>query len=241
MTEDVKDADQEPSSTQSEPSGMQAPPLAVAPFNATEAREHQQAWADHLGVPVQFEDSIGMEMVLIPPGEFVMGSSEEEIAKLSKLWEEAGHVSGYFKTRAVCQGPQHNVRVTRPFYLAAYEVTVGQFKKFAEATGYETQAETDGAGGFVREQQSPEFTWRTPGFAQTDEYPVCQVSWNDAMSFCQWLSDKKEGIPVADRSTMGVRMSSGKHDTLVFRGRTIGVWTIRSWRRQTGESWPEVA
>jgi hypothetical protein len=63
------------------PAGSPAP--AVAPFDAAQAKQHQEAWAEHLGVPVEFENSIGMKFVLIPPGEFDMGSTEEEVAKHS--------------------------------------------------------------------------------------------------------------------------------------------------------------
>jgi len=51
-----------------------APPPAVAPFDAKKAKEHQAAWAKHLGVPAEMTNSIGMKLVLIPPGEFTMGS-----------------------------------------------------------------------------------------------------------------------------------------------------------------------
>ena len=57
-----------------------APPPAIAPFDAKKAKEHQEAWAKHLGVPVEQTNSIGMKFVLIPPGEFDMGSTDEEIA-----------------------------------------------------------------------------------------------------------------------------------------------------------------
>ena len=65
-------------STPSRPSGE--PPLAVAPFDAKKAKEHQENWAKHLGVPVEMTNSIGMELALIPAGEFWMGSTPEEIA-----------------------------------------------------------------------------------------------------------------------------------------------------------------
>lgn len=65
-----------------------APPPAIAPFGPEQARQHQQAWANHLDVPFEMTNSIGVTMVLIPPGEFMMGSSEEEIA--SWLAEDKG-------------------------------------------------------------------------------------------------------------------------------------------------------
>jgi len=153
------------------------PPLAIAPFDAAQAKKHQQAWAKHLGVPVEMTNSIGMKLVLIPPGEFMMGSSAEE------------------RDRPRMERPQHRVRITRPFRLGRHEVTVGQFRQFVNQTGYKTEAEKDGKGGLAlingKGVQDPRFVWTNPGFPQTDDHPVVHVSWNDAMAFCQWLSDKE--------------------------------------------------
>ena len=176
-----------------------APAAAMAPFDAATAKKHQEAWAEYLDVPVETTNSIGMKLVLIPPGEFVMGSPEEEIAALlekfkDEWWQE--HASG--------EGPQHRVRITRAFYVGRHEVTVGQFRAFVEATGYKTEAESDGKGGTAYDEakntweQRPEITWQNPGFAQTDDHPVVQVSWNDCVAFCRWLSGeeaKTYGLP----------------------------------------------
>ncbi len=55
-----------------------APPPAVAPFDAATAKRHQQAWAEYLGVPVEREidlpENEKLTLILIPPGEFLMGS-----------------------------------------------------------------------------------------------------------------------------------------------------------------------
>ena len=50
------------------------PAPAIAPFDAEQAKRHQEAWAKHLGLPVELTNSIGMKLVLIPPGEFMMGA-----------------------------------------------------------------------------------------------------------------------------------------------------------------------
>ena len=65
--------------------GSPAPPPAIAPFDAAQAKQHQEAWAKYLDVPVEFTNSIGMKFVLIPPGEFDMGSTEQEIEEFLKL------------------------------------------------------------------------------------------------------------------------------------------------------------
>ena len=94
--------------------------------------------------------------------------------------------------------PQHKVEITRPFYMGVSPVTRGQFAAFVDTEHYKTEAEVDGQGGFGfnaaagKWEVNPEYTWRHPGFDQTDEHPVVTVSWNDAVSFCTWLS-KKEG------------------------------------------------
>ena len=179
-----------PGKTASMPPNSTTPPLAIAPFTPEEAKQHQKAWADHLGVPVEFSNGIGMKMVLIPPGEFMMGSTEEEIEEVFKevekgrrLVEEAlkGRLHDKLAEIIRSEGPQHKVRITEPIYLAAHEVTVGQFKAFVESAGYKTDAETGGKGG----------SWKNPVYEQTNQHPVVNVSWNDAVAFCEWLKEKE--------------------------------------------------
>jgi formylglycine-generating enzyme required for sulfatase activity len=120
-----------------------------------------------------------MILVLVSEGEFLMGSPDTDLG--AKAIEK----------------PRHRVRITRPFYLGVHEVTVGQFRAFVEATGYRTEAESSGEGGSVydrvhkRFEQIPDHNWRNPGLplAQGDDEPVVQVSWNDGMAFCRWLSE----------------------------------------------------
>ncbi len=130
--------------------------------------------------PGVITDSIGMKLVLIPAGEFQMGSPLDD------------------SDAEEFEMPQHYVRITHPFYLGAYEVTRGQFRSFVDETGYRTGAERDGKGSNGWNEQMSEFqllpryTWRDVGFNQTDDHPVVNVSWNDAVAFASWLS-KKEG------------------------------------------------
>ena len=120
-----------------------------------------------------------MKLALIPTGEFWMGSPDNDTY--------AGHG----------EKPQHRVRITRPFYLGATEVTVGQFRRVMENADYRTDGERE--GGLVWNDSSNQWspdrrrTWRSPGFEQTDDHPVVQVSWVDAVVFCNKLS-KLEGL-----------------------------------------------
>ncbi len=142
---------------------------------------------------------VKMEMVLIPAGEFQMGSGESAEATaafFNKTYGENVLTADPFKD----EHPQHRVRITRPFYLGTYHVTRGQFRQFVKDSGYKTDAEKGvrfkGAFGWDPDKKefdlNEKYSWRNVGFEQTDEHPVVNVSWNDAVAFCKWLS-KKEG------------------------------------------------
>ncbi len=130
--------------------------------------------------PLVITNSIGANLRLIPAGEFLMGSPDTD------------------KDAEDDEKPPHRVRITRPFYLGMTEVTRGQFRRFVDDAGYKTEAESDAKGGSGwneeanKFEQDPKYTWQNPGFEQTDEHPVVNVTWNDAVAFCQWLS-RKEG------------------------------------------------
>jgi len=180
--------------------------LKVAP-NESAAFVTKPDVMEESGSQVEITNSIGIKLKLIPAGEFQMGSAKSP--------QEIIQMFGFRKIAAdllVDEHPQHKVRITKPFYLGVYEVTVGQFRQFVEATGYKTDAEKDGDfGGFGWNESEgkwegpgwnesegkwggpdPKYTWRNTGFAQTDAHPVVMLSWNDAVAFCEWLS-RKEG------------------------------------------------
>ena len=94
------------------------PELARAPFDSQAARRFQGQWAEHLGVPTRFTNSMDMEFVLIPPGEFLMGCDKvDTLARLN------GVDAGSFADESV----QHRVEISKPFYLQTTEVTRRQW------------------------------------------------------------------------------------------------------------------
>ncbi len=93
-----------------------APPAAVAPFDAAKAKQDQEAWAKYLGMPMEMTNSIGMKFVLIPPGEFMMGSTPEEIARALEEGKQNR------ETPLSGEGPRHRVKITKPFCLGTYLV-----------------------------------------------------------------------------------------------------------------------
>ena len=115
--------------------------------------------------PGSITNSIGMKLVLIPAGEFLMGSDETD--------PDAG--DDEVAIDAAGKKAKHQVQITRPFYLGANEVTRGQFRRFVDEAGYRNNSE-----------------WQKTISEQTDEHPVVNVSWEDAVAFAAWLS-RKEG------------------------------------------------
>ena len=128
-------------------------------------------------------NGVSMKLVLIPAGKFIMGSPETE------------------KDRGQDE-VQHEVTISKPFYIGVTHVTVDQFAAFVKDSGYKTEAEKDGwsvgfeikDGKFVASVMNG-CSWRNPSFDQKGDHPVVQVSWNDAKAFCDWLS-KKSGKTV---------------------------------------------
>ncbi|WP_206028409.1 formylglycine-generating enzyme family protein [Thalassoroseus pseudoceratinae] len=138
-----------------------------------------------------------MKFVSVASGEYVRGfESSNQRERHFAIVHQYSNSQNFGNEK-----PSHRVKISKGFAIAATEVTVAQFRKFVEATNHKTDAEKNGGalGCFPDERdyvdrfhKSPEITWRTPGFEQSDEHPVVCVSWNDANAFCQWLS-KEDG------------------------------------------------
>ena len=145
-----KDADQtrdlSPAESPFPPTDPPQPP-AVAPFDSDQAKALQKSWADHLGTPVQITNSLGMKFNLIPPGEFVMGSPPSE------PWRRDDE-------------SQHLVKITKPFYLGAYEVTQQQYERVMG---------------------------NNPSHSRGPTKPVELVRWIETVTFCRKLSNE-EGV-----------------------------------------------
>ncbi len=152
--------------------------------------------------PAVVENSLGMRFVSVPAGEFLMGSEETPAA----LTQAYPHYEARRFVELSDEAPVHRVRITRAFYLGQFEVTVGQFRQFIAASGYVPEAQADGTGGYgynaaydpkqsprgdAFEGRDPKYSWRNPGFVQSDDHPVVNVTWNDAVAMARWLSAKE--------------------------------------------------
>ncbi len=148
-----------------------APKPVIAPFDAEQARKHQDAWADYLKVPVEYENSIGMKFRLIPPGEFHMGSTQAEIDEALAL---AAKTESKQASDVLSEGPQHAVVLTRAYYLSTYEVTQAAYETVMRQNPAHYSAQGQGADA-VRD-------------LDTSDFPVDSVSWRDAEDFCKNLA-----------------------------------------------------
>ena len=103
------------------------PLLAVAPFKEKTAKQLQARWAKYLHVPVVQTNSIGMKLVLVPPGEFTMGSPKELIEEQLRTHGD----DGWYRDHLLGDGeaPQHRVRITKAYWLAAMPVTQEQYER----------------------------------------------------------------------------------------------------------------
>jgi formylglycine-generating enzyme required for sulfatase activity len=145
-----------------EPSAVgSAPPPAVAPFDGKTAVLHQKRWAKYLHTPVVKTNSMGMKLTLIPPGEFDMGTSREEINRVRDEGRKAGADELYLETVAL-EAPQHRVKITKPFYFGVCTVT---------------QSEYQAVMG------------RNPSFFHGDSRPAEMMTYDEAVDFCRRLGD----------------------------------------------------
>ncbi|MCA9078339.1 MAG: SUMF1/EgtB/PvdO family nonheme iron enzyme [Planctomycetaceae bacterium] len=118
-------------------------------------------------------NSVGMQMVTIPAGSFQMG------------------IVGGDTDAQDDEQPSRQVTITRSFRMGANEVTVGQFRQFVAETGHQVQ------GGYRFDADRRRFlfsennNWDRTGLDQTEDHPVVNINWNDAVAFCDWLSNKE--------------------------------------------------
>lgn len=123
-----------------------------------DVRLQTQAQAKAARLPPRLTTAAGQQMVLVRPGRLTLGAPRREQGRRSN------------------ETPR-NVELTRPFYMAVYEVSNAEFRAF-------------------RRQHSSGIAARTS--LDNDDYPVVRVGWEDAVAYCNWLS-QRQGLPPAYR------------------------------------------
>ncbi len=117
--------------------------------------------------------------VRIPEGEFTMGSPENEPERYAR------------------DETQHQVKLSE-FYLCKYAVTLADFKKFIDESGYQTDAEKKNSSRIWDGNEWKDkagINWRhgvsgNERAPEEDNHPVVHVSWTDAVAYSNWLSEQ---------------------------------------------------
>ena len=126
---------------------------------------------------IQLGENVSMKLILIPAGKFTMGSPDSET------------------DRDGDEGPQHEVTITKPFYMGVYEVTQEQYEQVMG---------------------------QNPSSFKSPRNPVENVFWNDAVAFCEKVSrntGRNLRLPTeaeceyACRAGTNTRFSFGESDT----------------------------
>jgi formylglycine-generating enzyme required for sulfatase activity len=152
---------------------LAAQKAAETPVQDESEDDHEKSYKPYQG----FRDSLkdyteAPEMVYLPGGTFKMGD-----------------IQGKSLDR---ERPVHQVTL-EAFAIGRNPVTVGEFRRFVEATGYQTEAEQQD-GAYVYDVKDwgrkSDANWRNPYMSQADDHPVVCISWNDAMAYCEWLSER---------------------------------------------------
>jgi iron(II)-dependent oxidoreductase len=124
----------------------------------------------------------GAKMVLIPAGEFRMGTDLAEIPELvkwAKQWDPNAEAS-WFEDET----PQHTIYVGA-FYMDAHEVTNAQYRKFVQATGHK-----EPVGRAIENKGQFEFKpWQDRDYNK-DNQPVVCVNWEDAKAYAEWAGKR---------------------------------------------------
>jgi formylglycine-generating enzyme required for sulfatase activity len=134
------------------------------------------------------------ELILIPAGEFLMGTdpkTDEIFVEAKKTYRDNKLVIAALNS----EQPQHKLYLP-DYYIAKTPVTNPQYAAFVQATDHQTEAEKRGSGWIWKGgkwQEVKGANWQHPTgpgshISSKSNHPVVQVSWDDALAYCQWLA-----------------------------------------------------
>lgn len=171
-----------------------------------------QAWSKKLNIQAEGTNSVGMEMVLVPPAAYHL-VDQPHLATLRRELPEPSPVRDVptftyeFPPKLKQQITKRHKLVSYPFVMSRRTVTVEQFRQFIDETSYVTEAKREPAdksasppetkGGWRKDGRL--FNWveglswqsEEPSAEESESMPVGVISRRDATEFCKWLSEKE--------------------------------------------------
>jgi len=148
------------------------------PFAPNIAKSRQKKWGELLGIDIEFVNTAGISMVLIPPGEFEIGFTPSERNIATNQTD-----SDAIKQMIQSAGTPTWVRIDFPFYISKYEISEAErFAILKDDHSLPTVLDIEGAIPRRQRDRSP-------------EYPITRIPWDEAMLICRKLNEK-EGLPI---------------------------------------------
>jgi len=119
---------------------------------------------------------MGRGMVLIPEGEFLMGSTDAAAERITERFPKSQ------ESWIQDERPAHRVHL-KAFYIDRHEVSNREYKKFVDATGHRVP--------FAAEEWAEAYNWENGTYPPgKDDHPVVLVSWDDAQAYAQWAGKR---------------------------------------------------
>ena len=151
---DAESGDNQPQPRKDEATDLQSVSSSAMTPDAATVRKQITSAQLVLGDPVV--NSVDMMLVAIPAGEFQMGSPNSDSSAEDN------------------ETPQHQVKITKPFYLGVYEVTQSQYERVMESRPWQG-SNLEEAQGRIHVREDP-------------DYPATCLSHDEAVEFCRRLS-----------------------------------------------------
>jgi formylglycine-generating enzyme required for sulfatase activity len=196
--------------------------LAPASAELAQAQQIRQAIAVRPGRVFQdamLEGQSGPPLVIVPTGQFQMGTSGRQLARLFGAGRN--------------EAPAHTVDIEQVIAVAQHETTVREFGQFIADSGYQTDAQRGGAitvieGASARRVSDRNWQHDFLGQQAAPDAPVIHVSWNDAQAYADWLSKVTgERYRLPSESEFEFALRAGVIDRYAWGDGSLKEWSDR--------------
>jgi len=169
------------------------------------------------------------------PDMVILNSNTFLIGRAYSLFETSS-------TLPIDEEPNCKIRL-HDFMIGKYPVTLGEFRQFIEAGGYITDAEINDRGSLMFDTDTEVWVWQSNlrwnsnvhGDEQTNNlHPVINISWYDAIEYCNWLSQNHNLRPA-------YIINKSRKDPLNKSKTDIKKWTVYRSKNSNGYRLPTEA